>query len=1013
MEEEKTTLYLQKKYGSQTQSGTSYGFTFNSNKTFNVSMQKMPDFLKGYCAMANIIHLDKNINENNKIGLDMGELVSSKELPLMVNLLFKFEVPYDSEECFYQETFLQKIVEALQDVITDKLDIDEHCSQLICCVLESSHWQDKETTNLRLKFQFPYCRIDETYNKTVLKPAIISAFRRYKIISLMEHTPIGDISGALINNGSIIPLYGSKSDYFEMPLQLTHIYGIISGKEIEELELNDEVFKPLNFSFIKNESISSSFINIETLEEYDMWIPLFLSIHYWSGITSPKENDEEKVKSANLYINEENDKDPKTLANIFLKMLNPDKFSREDLWLTVGQVLYNIYDADIEGYNTWTKFSKSKAGSCHSIYHSFRHNHYDEKTLAFYARIDSPEEYKDWHTEWCKPALRDALTLNVADCTEAIYRVFWLDYITTGDGKNSWYYYSKNYYRQLKKMINFRKEINDIFILIYKRLSADASERRVSSNNKTQKTGDKFSEKELSNFIQQIENLIKKLKNPTFVNSVLEMCEIRFYDDNFAKLKDTNVDMMGWANGITQCCGPKIFFRDGKPQDYITMNTGTPIKMEYNWKHKDVIKLMEWLIRVFPGNLDRYIEFDFENPNNKNTFDHVYYFLKDSSTFLYGKNAEKAFRIWLGGTNASKSIINKLFELTFGFQYCIAAPLSQICKVFKTGSSGPSPDVAQFKGARSAFYKEPDAEDELVAGKIKSESGGDSKFARGCNENGGRIEATHKPVLVTNIFPRVRNLDEAARNRFHIQRYLARFCDNAPTSIDEQFRTKRFKNDPFFEADLPDLAIAFAWVLMQFYPIYKTEGLKPPQNYVEFLNKHWEDTDDYNKFIKQRLYRDDGEDSIFNVQDLYCHFVKWYKDNNPGKDRDIPESNLFKERMIEVTRLGPLNEYDEWTGYKILKAGEKMPKQADIYRVYIDNCIEHDYNTHGEINIHSLINEYEIYPHFVGWVKTNDKYKNYIIPTMEAFKAIMAHSDYLNKQDEQGNWRGIRLVVTA
>ena len=52
---------------------------------------------------------------------------------------------------------------------------------------------------------------------------------------------------------------------------------------------------------------------------------------------------------------------------------------------------------------------------------------------------------------------------------------------------------------------------------------------------------------------------------------------------------------------------------------------------------------------------------------------------------------------------------------------------------------------------------------------------------------------------------------------------------------------------------------------------------------------------------------------------MYPRFVKWFRDNNPGKDRDIPNSERFKDAMLDENRLGKANKRGQWFGISFYK----------------------------------------------------------------------------------------------
>jgi phage/plasmid-associated DNA primase len=950
------TVALTKKFGVIQKDGDvpsiSYANTYGHKSNFEVTHNKLPQFLKEYC--------DAVIEEED---LSIAEVATRNSLPLMVTLDLKFnlEDDIDEETYFYSNALLLKITQIIQEIIVEKIDTSGKLSEIICCVLESKPWMDKKNLYFKIKFHFPYCQLDINYQKNTFKPLLINSLRKHRILTLFNVQPIGDWDRILEDNKSVVSMYGSKESPEQNVMELSHIYGHLMNETIDPAEYDDgeeegdvyevdldTIFSSENYSLVHSGSIKPDFLS--TNMDNTHWLPLFLSIHFWGSTSVPKElsTAERKEKKTYNLMEDEDDKNPKYLAPIFLDMLNPIRFQREDYWTVIGMTLFNIYDGEDEGLDLFTQhskkndFKKKTEIKCQSKYYSFRESHFDIRTLGWYARIDNKYEYDMWHHEWCQDALKDALTLVHNDAMEAIYRVFWLDYITTGDGKNSWYYYTKNHFKKLKDASQLRKDINDVLIPIYKRMRTEASERSFENHN-SKKGGDKYSNKNLDGFIQQISSLIKKFGTYPFVTTVINMSVIRFIDDKFLEMKDVNTNTTGWVNGVVECCGGEAYFREGKPQDYITMSTRIMYKKDFTWDHPLVVELMDWLSKVFCDGLNRKTKF---SKNNK-CFELLHYFLKDSAAHLVGRNAEKLFRIWLGGTNASKSIITKLYQYTFG-QYCVDLPLSLITKTLNGGSSGPSPETAQLKGAHTGFYTEPDADDDMVAGKIKKRTGRDRFFARMCNDNGGAIEATAKEILVTNVIPDIKNLDEATRNRFAVLLFLSKFVDNAPKDINEQFEKRRFQNDPFFEHRLPELSLAFGWVCVQYFRIYKEEGLEQPKIIKEFIANHWEEVDPFNNFITENIDHAYTEESVYlyeqecqngntedirvideNVTitaiDMYPKFQKWFRDNNPG--REIPDSKKFKREMLMENRLGRQNQRKQWLGIKILTNEEKNKKR--------------------------------------------------------------------------------------
>ena len=70
-----------------------------------------------------------------------------------------------------------------------------------------------------------------------------------------------------------------------------------------------------------------------------------------------------------------------------------------------------------------------------------------------------------------------------------------------------------------------------------------------------------------------------RLKKTNDKNNIIKEAGTLFYDKNFNEMKDTNVYLLGFTNGVIDF--KNKIFREGYPQDYITKTTN----VEYTlWK---------------------------------------------------------------------------------------------------------------------------------------------------------------------------------------------------------------------------------------------------------------------------------------------------------------------------------------------------------------------------------------------------------------------------------------------
>jgi hypothetical protein len=253
-----------------------------------------------------------------------------------------------------------------------------------------------------------------------------------------------------VDNYDIIPLYRSTSEAGIPHNSLDHIYGYIEEEHISEswgpeIPLK-EVFNIGTFSFLHNGKIPLDSIHQIPKEHEDedeflkYWLPLFLSIHYWPGQTTPKEAQAPKAgefapRSSPYEVNEMESDNPKRMIHALLPLLSHERADKDYSWLDIGKSLYNIFNGEEEGLNLWIGFSSRSTvsgrdkGMCNYKYRSadFKDNNLlSIKTIAWYAKKDNEAGYNEWHLAWCNKILNDSLSGHHSSVAKAIYRVYWL-----------------------------------------------------------------------------------------------------------------------------------------------------------------------------------------------------------------------------------------------------------------------------------------------------------------------------------------------------------------------------------------------------------------------------------------------------------------------------------------------------------------------------------------------------------------------------------------------------------
>ena len=205
--------------------------------------------------------------------------------------------------------------------------------------------------------------------------------------------------------------------------------------------------------------------------------------------------------------------------------------------------------------------------------------------------------------------------------------------------------------------------------------------------------------------VKTLSRIASQLKDVTVKSKLLSELREFFVRPKAHSIMDCNPFITGVRNGVIEVNDKEAIFRDGKPEDYITMCTYVDY-VEQTWEDPNVVKVLNWISQVFP------------DPCLYN------HFLKFAASLLKAGNKEKIFPIWTGSSDNSKSMIVKLFEVTLG-DYSITFPIAMISDK-ALANTGPSPELARARGTRVVFLTEPDNDINLKKGIIKKYTGGDT-----------------------------------------------------------------------------------------------------------------------------------------------------------------------------------------------------------------------------------------------------------------------------------------------
>jgi P4 family phage/plasmid primase-like protien len=360
--------------------------------------------------------------------------------------------------------------------------------------------------------------------------------------------------------------------------------------------------------------------------------------------------------------------------------------------------------------------------------------------------------------------------------------------------------------------------------------------------------------------------------NNGFKNTLMDECKSLFYDPSFDQKLDSNINLIGFENGIYDL--EQGLFREGRPDDYITLSTKNNY---YKWSEKNpynklIIKFFE---QVLP---------------NKAVRD---YFINALCTCLTGNTKEEKLFVLTGSGSNGKSLTMDLMYQALG-DYYMSCDISIITR--KRGNSNQAaPEKVRMKGRRCGVFQEADDGEKLNVGIMKEFTGGDKILVRdlfkGANEM-IEFKPQMKYFLTCNQLLEVPSNDDGTWRRIRVIDFSSKFTDN-PTKSNE------FLIDNTLKHKIEQWAPTFISYLIHIYNNeYKHKVyLAEPIEVIASTSQYKMENDHFTEYINQCIEITTNNKDIISAKTLWDHFKKWFGDFHTAYK--LPKSVEFTKFMTK------------------------------------------------------------------------------------------------------------------
>lgn len=675
-------------------------------------------------------------------------------------------------------------------------------------------------------------------------------------------------------------LYGSKKPDEEYAWAVTKVL----DKDLNEVDCDQTDAELVEVLSIRNK-FDASKVKADKAEEVKQWK---------LDNDKPKNNNDDNTTTTRHIPS-----DCETIVKL-VKMLNPTRADDYHQWISVGACLYNI-NTDLLGL--WEEFSKqskkyTETGdySCERKWRSFgsSRNKTTEGTLRYWAKQDNPEAYAELQKNDIHNLIYLSKNETHTDIAKVVHHMFKDMFVCC-------FIKDKPYWYEFK---NHRWELTPNGVSLKKRLSSDVfkvySAAAAYYHTKATTTDSDPEQKVFAEIGKKLCGIGMKLKNAAFKNSIMMECTEHFQvsqHDFYDKL-DERKELIGFTNGVYDL--DMGYFRDGLPDDMISMSTNCRFIPKTEYDKKYINRLKHFTSSVF------------ENETMEA------YFLDKIAGSVHGYKPEANILFFTGHGSNGKSVCNILCSVAFGDYFY--APDVKIFTGKRTNNSSASPDIVKTKGKRLVWASEPEEGDKFQVSTLKNWSGGEKVQGRELFKDTTEFKTQFQIAISMNHLTGLSATDGGIERRMRIVKFPLKFCkDPLPNTnqrqVDESI-SKEFENDPLFGEHFMSMLIE------RYVERVHNKPISVPDEVMQVSKEYIEDNDTIKKFLGDNVEITGLDTDMVLSTELYSVFrcSEYYTAGNDPKWFTKKMSDAGYPSMRQNSRKLPNHTKQVYKGFKLKEA---------------------------------------------------------------------------------------------
>jgi P4 family phage/plasmid primase-like protien len=576
----------------------------------------------------------------------------------------------------------------------------------------------------------------------------------------------------------------------------------------------------------------------------------------------------------------------------FLMSLPVHYYDNYDKWIRCGWALHNtnfkLFISWIYFSSQSSKFNFDDIPGYYEMWKQMKDEGVTERSIMYWAREENPAEYKRIREETIDYYIE--LTEEKAtewDIANVLYQLYKDEYRCANLKKNIWYQFKNNRWREIDSGTTLRYNISKTLSRIY----SNKSDKWMhilseSEGNGVEKDKQESYRKKAVNY----SDISSNLKRTTFKQNIMKEAAEIFYqsDPNFVDNLDQKRHLLCFENGVWDF--DTKTFRDGRPDDYITLSTGIRYVPFNKNKQKDIqIKneIEDFMTKLFPVvDLRKYI------------WEHL-------ASTLIGKNKSQTFNIYNGCGRNGKSKLVELMSMVLG-DYKGVVPITLVTQ--KRNNIGSlSPEIAALKGVRYAVMQEPSKGDKLNDGIMKELTGEDPIQGRGLYQDAVTFVPQFKLVVCTNTLFDIKSNDDGTWRRIRLCEFMSKFVKEPNPTEHSPYE---FSVDQNISIKFEQWKHIFMDMLVQI--TLEQDGLVTDCDMVMKASNEYRAGQDYlMEFLNDKVEKSSEPGIKIKKTEVYAEFKVWYQETygkNIPKGKELYD---FLDQKLGKCRTGG------WPGYKI------------------------------------------------------------------------------------------------